>query len=331
MAIKNADELPAVLIEFLNYLSVIKNNSQTTVNEYALDIKLFIKYQFKQKKPEFKNTPIDDIDIIDCTADFLGSLTLADAYKFFVYCKTERDNDTAARARKTTSIRVFYNYLYNNTHKISSNPMENLESPKQKKSLPKYLTLEQSKDLLSAVEGKNQARDYAILTLFLNCGMRLSELVSLNLTDIRSDNTIRVVGKGNKERTIYLNNACIAAINNYLNYRPVDNVIDKNALFLSNRLTRISPKTVQHIVKTSLEKAGLDGMGFSTHKLRHTAATLMYQYGDVDVLLLKEILGHESTSTTEIYTHIVSEQLKNAIDSNPLANINDDKGKKKSE
>ena len=312
--INNDDELPAVLIEFLNYLSVIKNNSQTTVNEYALDIKLFIKYQFKQKKPEFKNTPIDDIDIIDCTADFLGSLTLADAYKFFVYCKTERDNDTAARARKTTSIRVFYYYLYNNTHKISSNPMENLESPKQKKSLPKYLTLEQSKDLLSAVEGKNQARDYAILTLFLNCGMRLSELVSLNLTDIRSDNTIRVVGKGNKERTIY-----------------VDNVIDKNALFLSNRLTRISPKTVQHIVKTSLEKAGLDGMGFSTHKLRHTAATLMYQYGDVDVLLLKEILGHESTSTTEIYTHIVSEQLKNAIDSNPLANINDDKGKKKSE
>ena len=155
----------------------------------------------------------------------------------------------------------------------------------------------------------------------MNCGMRLSELVSINYSDIKPDNTIIITGKGNKQRTVYLNNACLNAIKDYMKVRPVDSVKDKDALFLSNRKTRISPKTVQHIVDEYLEKSGLSGQGFSTHKLRHTAATLMYQYGHVDVLQLKEILGHENLSTTEIYTHVVDEQLRSAVDSNPLNKV----------
>ena len=208
-----------------------------------------------------------------------------------------------------------------NTKRIDENPMQELESPKAKKSLPKYLTLEESLNLLNSIDGKFKERDYCIITLFLNCGLRLSELVNLNYGDIRSDNSMRVTGKGNKERIIYLNDMCIDAINEYMKVRPVDGVKDKYALFLSSRKTRISPKTVQHIVKTFLDKAGLGDQGFSTHKLRHTAATLMYQQGNVDVLLIKEILGHENLSTTEIYTHIVDSQLKDAVSSNPLNRI----------
>lgn len=199
--------------------------------------------------------------------------------------------------------------------------MQDLESPKIKKSLPKYLSLEQAVSLLESVDGKNKERDYCILVLFMNCGMRLSELVSINYSDIKPDNTIIITGKGNKQRTVYLNDACVSAIKDYMKVRPVDGVKDKEALFLSNRKTRISPKTVQHIVDEYLEKSGLSGQGFSTHKLRHTAATLMYQYGHVDVLQLKEILGHENLATTEIYTHVVDEQLRSAVDSNPLNKV----------
>ena len=323
MAKDYKDGLPQVLIDYFNYLAVIHNTSKNTLVGYATDLRLFVKFLYKHKLEKFASTEISDIDISDCDADFLGKVSLNDTYEFLVFCKDERNNGAAARNRKATSIRRLYNYLYNIKNLIPSNPLENLDSAKQKSSLPVYLTLEQSRALLNSCEGKYRPRDYAILTLFLNCGMRLSELVSLNLTDIRSDNTMRVTGKGNKERTIYLNKSCVAAISDYLKYRPVDGVIDKNALFLSNRLTRINKRQVERIVDKCLERAGLAGQGFSTHKLRHTAATLMYQYGDVDVLLLKEILGHESTSTTEIYTHILNDQLKAAVDSNPLNTDND--------
>ena len=211
---------------------------------------------------------------------------------------------------------------------IPENPMEELESPKLKKSLPKYLTLDESVQLLESIDGRDKERDYAIITLFLNCGLRLSELCSLNYTDIKSDGTLTVTGKGNKERTIYLNEMCIDAVKDYMKVRPVDGVKDKNALFLSGRKNRISPKTVQHLVEKYIEKSGLGDRGFSTHKLRHTAATLMYQKGGVDVLLIKDILGHENLATTEIYTHIVDSQLKNAVESNPLNKL---KGKKSAE
>ena len=198
-----------------------------------------------------------------------------------------------------------------------------LESPKVKNALPKHLSLEDSLELLASVDGPNKERDYCILTLFLNCGMRLSELCELNLSDIRADGTMRLLGKGNKERIVYINDACDAAIKAYLAVRPNDaiNFADRNALFISRNKRRISNKTVQHIVKTYLEKAGLGGQGYSTHKLRHTAATLMYQHGNVDIRVLKDILGHSNLGTTQIYTHISDKQIKNAIDSNPLSNV----------
>ena len=209
------------------------------------------------------------------------------------------------------------------THQIENNPALMLEAPKVKQSLPKHLTLEDSLELLNSVDGNNKQRDYCILVLFLNCGLRLAELCSLNLSSISSDNTLTVVGKGNKERVVYLNNACMEALRAYLEVRPNDGipVTEKNALFISRNHRRISPKTVQHIVKTYLEKSGLGGQGFSTHKLRHTAATLMYQHGDVDIRVLKDILGHANLGTTQIYTHVSDKQIKHAVDQNPLSNV----------
>ena len=315
------DIFPPYAFEFLNYYSVIKNRSSLTVLEYANDLLTFFRFLKVIRGLVDKNIPFEEITINDLSLETISSVSLNDAYMFLVYCKDTRGNNEKTRARKATTLRNFYKYLTVQKKLIDDNPLQELDSPKIKKSLPKYLTLDESVALLNAVEGKYKERDYCIITLFLNCGMRLSELVSLNLSDIRSNNTIVVTGKGNKERTIYLNEACIDAINAYLPYRHVDGVKDKNALFISRQKGRISPKTVQYIVKTTLEKAGLGDRNLSTHKLRHTAATLMYQHGDVDVLAIKEILGHESLSTTQIYTHIMDEQLKNAAASNPLSTI----------
>lgn len=311
--------LPARLIKFFNYQATVKNKSELTIDEYCIDLRMFFKYTLHEK--DHLKGPVEETDISSLDDAFFNSVTLDDAYEFLSYCKNERDNHEKARARKVSAIRTFFKYLKMN-NVIDENPMINLDSPKLKKSLPKYLTVEQAQRLLSSVEGPNRERDYCIITLFLNCGMRLAELVSLNYNAIKiNDDTATVVitGKGNKERTVYLNHACVAAINTYLRVRPKDGVVDKYALFLSNRKTRISPKTVQHLVDVYLEKAGLGGLGFSVHKLRHTAATLMYQTGKVDVLELKEILGHENLNTTQIYTHIMNEQLKNAVEANPLS------------
>lgn len=321
MRYKNIDGLCEPIVDFLRYMDVVRNKSSNTINEYAVDLRLFIRYLFLSHGQADDNTFIDEVDISSCDISFLKTITLADAYDFMSYCKNDRNNQADTRARKTASIRAFFKFLTVNQKLLSENPMQELDTPKLKKALPKYLTLEQSLDLLGCIDGKHRERDYAIITIFLNCGIRLSELVGLNISDIRSDNTMRVLGKGNKERTVYLNNACISSIEAYLMVRPKDGVIDKNALFISNRGKRISPKTVQYIVKQFLEKAGLGGQGFSVHKLRHTAATLMYRYGDVDVLVLKEILGHSNIGTTEIYTHIVDDMLKQAVDANPLSNI----------
>lgn len=310
--------LPLSVIEFLNYMSVIKNKSELTVLEYASDLKLFFKFLLVYRNKVDKSTDFESIDISWIDLDLIGSVSIQDAYAFLSYCRTERKNDAASRARKASALRAYFKYMSVNTKQLDENPMQELESPKLKKSLPKYLTLDESVNLLNAIDGKFKERDYCIIAIFLNCGLRLSELVNLDYGDIRSDNTMRVTGKGNKERIVYLNDMCVNAINEYMKVRPVDGVKDKNALFLSSRLSRISPKTVQYIVKTFLDKAGLGDQGFSTHKLRHTAATLMYQQGNVDVLLIKEILGHENLATTEIYTHIVDSQLKDAVDSNPL-------------
>lgn len=236
------------------------------------------------------------------------------------FVSNQRSNSAYARARKVASLKSFFNYLTHKAKLIDKNPASELESPKIVKRLPRYLNIDESKQLLTSVEGEHSARDYAILTLFLNCGIRLSELVGINLNSIRN-NTLTVIGKGDKERIIPLNSACIAAIDAYRKVRPVDGVKDKKALFLSERKQRISKATVQHLVKKYIVSAGLDPRKYSTHKLRHTAATLMYKYGHVDIRALQELLGHESISTTEIYTHLDTQQLKNAVESNPLSNF----------
>lgn len=312
---------PSYAVDFLNYYSVIKNRSDLTVIEYANDLQTFFRFLKVIRGKIAKETPFEEITVNDLTINEVSNITLSDAYMFLVYCKDNRGNNERTRARKATTLRNFYKFLTVQKKLIDENPLQELDSPKIKKTLPKYLTLDESLALLNSIDGKYKERDYCIITLFLNCGMRLSELVSLNLSDIRSNNTLVVTGKGNKERTVYLNDACIDAINAYLPFRHVDGVKDKDALFISRQKTRISPKTVQFIVKNTLEKAGLAGRELSTHKLRHTAATLMYQHGNVDVLAIKEILGHESLSTTQIYTHIMDEQLKNAAASNPLSSV----------
>ncbi|MCL2513808.1 MAG: tyrosine recombinase XerC [Oscillospiraceae bacterium] len=317
-------ELPELVREYLTYLNGIKNNSPKTVGEYALDLRTFLRFILNYRGLS-GNCDFDKIDVSKCGLDFFKSVTLNDAYAFISYCKDERGNNAATRTRKVATLRSFFKYLSVNKKLLESNPMQELESPKKTKALPKYLTLEQSKSLLENIDGKNRERDYCIIAFFLNCGFRLSELVGLNVSDIRDDGTVRVLGKGGKERTIYLNAACFDALRAYLPTRnpgalPV--LLNEPALFVSARNKRISPKTVQYLVKSFLEKSGLGDAGLSTHKLRHTAATLMYQHGKVDVMALKEILGHENLGTTQIYTHIVNEQIKSAIDSNPLANFN---------
>lgn len=310
-------QLPQIVQQYLLYLEAIKGHSELSVIEYASDLRTFFRFIAKEKGLVSSDTPDDKIDISPIDINFIKKITLNDAYKFLVYCKNVRKNNENTRARRVIAIRRFFIYITDNQGLLENNPMKNLDIPKSKKALPKYLTLEEAQRLLSVIDGPYKERDYAIITLFLNCGMRLSELVSIDYNDIKADGSLVITGKGNKERTVYLNNACLKAIADYMKKRPNDGVKDK-ALFLSSRNQRISPKTVQHIVYENLDKAGLGDRGLSVHKLRHTAATLMYQHGNVDLLLLKEILGHENLGTTEIYTHITQDAAKKAIDSNPL-------------
>lgn len=309
--------LPELVRKYTTYLLGTKGKSQLTVLEYASDLRMLFRFVVRFRNLCDKSIPFNEINISLLDNSFICSVSLDEAYAFLAYCRTERQNDNNSRARKVVSIKRFYRYLEINGY-ISENRIAFLEAPQTKKALPKHLTLEQSIKLLNSVDGKFKERDYCILTLFLNCGLRLSELIGINISHIKDDNTLIVLGKGNKERTVYLNEACLRAIRLYLAVRPADGVIDRDALFISSRKTRISKQMVQKIVEGALKKSGLDGMGFSTHKLRHTAATLMYQHGNVDPLQLKEILGHENLSTTEIYTHVHSDQLKQAVDSNPL-------------
>lgn len=315
--------LPEILRDYVTHVETVKGRSENTVDEYVSDIKTFLRYIKQSRGLVSKETEFSKITILDVDADFLRSVTLSEVYAFLVYCKNERNNNAKTRARKASSLRSFFKYLTVKKQILEVNPVDQLDLPKSKRSLPKYLTLDQSIDLLNSVSGDYKERDYCILTLFLNCGFRLSELCGLNVTDIRTDNSIRVLGKGNKERIVYLNEACVDAIKRYLPVRPVDGVPaeHKKALFLSRLKCRISRKTVQHIVYMNLEKIGLGGQGYSVHKLRHTAATLMYQHGNVDIRVLKDILGHADLGTTQIYTHLSNSQIKDAVEANPLSSI----------
>lgn len=318
-------EAPEVIKDFLGYMQNIKGKSQKTVDEYYLDLRTFFRYikilkGLEKTDAEFENINISDIDI-----SLIKTITLTDIYSFMDYAIRDRHNGTKTRSRKTSSIKSFFSYLANKRCLIATNPAEELEVPKTKKSLPKFLTLEQSIELLNSVDGKFKERDYCILTIFLNCGLRLSELVGLNCNDINfNDNVLTVTGKGNKQRIVYLNDACVDAIKNYLKVRPNDTK-EKNALFISHLNKRMGNQAVQNVVYKYLKKIGLDGNGYSVHKLRHTAATLMYRHGDVDIRVLQEMLGHENLGTTEIYTHLSNEQLEKAAQSNPLSKVKNKK------
>ena len=328
----NHENNPDYLNSFLDYTVTILNKSPNTIKEYNYDLATFLKFI----KVHFKMTDEEDfskITIKDIPLSTIKQIKLDDIHAFLSYLTNTYHSKAATRARKASSIRVFFNYLSQKANLIEFNPAQNLETPKLDKILPKYLSLEDSKRLLNVAgsdDNRNNKRDYAIITLFLNCGMRLSELVGINIKDINfSECQMTVIGKGNKERTIYLNKACMTAINNYLAVRPVegiktDKANSKNALFLSERKERISRRTVQYIVDKELRVAGLDTSKYSVHKLRHTAATLMYQYGNVDIRALQEVLGHESISTTEIYTHVANVQARSAIENNPLSDVTQD-------
>lgn len=313
-------ELPQSVQDYLVYIEAIKGHSELSVIEYASDLRTFFRFIVRHKGLYPAECPDEVLDLKKVDIDFIKTITLNDAYQYLIYCRNIRKNSESTRARRVVALRRFFGYLSDNLGLLDTNPMKNLDAPKIKKSLPKYLTLDEAQKLLSVIDGKYKERDFAIITLFLNCGMRLSELISVDYTDIRSDGTLVITGKGNKERAVYLNQACVDAIANYMKVRPNNGVKDR-ALFLSARNQRINNRTVELMVNKYLDKAGLGGRGLSVHKLRHTAATLMYQHGNVDVLLLKEILGHENLGTTEIYTHISKDATRKAIEANPLSDV----------
>ena len=331
--------LPVAVRDFARHKKVIQNCSEKTVDEYLLDLRIFLKYISLSRMEEpldeehFANCDVKNLEISD-----FESVTTTEIYEFLYYLDTVRGDGSSTRARKLSSLKAFYKFLTLKKNYFEHNPCANIESPKLKKQLPKHLSVEESLALLNSVlsdaESKTRERDYTILTLFLNCGMRLSELAGINLRDIDNDfRSLRVVGKGSKERIIYLNDACRIALGDYVTRRlQTPAKPGENALFLSSRTgKRLSVKTVQYLVNKYLEAAGLGNKGYSTHKLRHTAATLMYQTGEVDIRVLKDILGHEQLNTTQIYTHVSDKGMEDAMSKNPLAGIKTQKNTAKVE
>lgn len=327
---KRFHDCPNILRDFLSYHETIKGQSPLTISEYYLDLRMFLRFMKLMRNDMPVDTDLDSIDIRDINVKFLSEIESSDVFDFLSYLSSDRvvNPDSAApehgigassRARKLSAIKSFFKYLTVRTKQLEENPVADLEYPKLRKSLPKYLTIEQSAALLQSVSGQNEKRDYAILMLFLNCGIRRSELVGLNLTDVYEDR-IRVVGKGNKERFVYFGTPCRKAIDAYLPERKKQELTDNRALFGSRNGNRISTDAVHRLVKKALMQAGLDSTQFSAHKLRHTAATMMLS-GGVDVKTVQEVLGHENLNTTQIYTHIENTELKVAAEANPLSKL----------
>lgn len=323
-------DCPQILRDFLTYHETIKGQSQLTISEYYLDLRMFLRFIKLMRFDMPIHTRLDDIDIKDIDLDFIKSITTSEVFDFLSYLANDRNPDpesnapdygiaASARARKLSAIKSFYKYLTVRTKQLAENPVAELEYPKLRKSLPKYLTMEQSAKLLQSVSGANEKRDYAILMLFLNCGIRRSELVGLNISDVYEDR-IRVVGKGNKERFVYFGTPCRKAIDAYMDERNKKELTDNRALFGSRNGNRISVTAVHRLVEKALKQAGLDSTQYSAHKLRHTAATMMLS-GGVDVKTVQEVLGHENLNTTQIYTHIENTELKIAAEANPLSKL----------
>ncbi len=320
---------PPILREYAGYMSTIKGNSEKTVCEYLLDLRTFFRYfKVQDNILSYEREDLEKVEISDLSIEMIGSVTPAAIYEFLVYTRSSLSNNSSTRMRKISALRSFYKFVHDKKHYIDTNPTVEIEPPKKASTLPKFLSVEESVRLLETVksdtESKTLDRDFAIIVLFLNTGMRLSELVGLNLSSFDSElNTVKVLGKGNKERIIYLNNAAKSAVKSYLKIRLDPRFIrtSDKAFFLSKRQQRISNKTVQWVIYKYLDLAGLGDRGLSVHKLRHTAATLMYQSGKVDIRVLKDVLGHEQLNTTQIYTHLTSANLESAVDANPLSDV----------
>ncbi|WP_366522623.1 tyrosine recombinase XerC [Clostridium sp.] len=319
-------ELPKRVIDFLNYLHNIKAKSINTIKGYSIDLGLFFKF-LKIYKGLEKTVPLEEIEKVfigDISDEFIKEISLSDIYAFLAFLEKVRNNGTYARARKVATLKSFFKFLTSKLKLIKENPATELESPKINKRHPVYLTLDQCLEVLDNMDKSNKSylRDYCILTLFLNCGMRLSELCNIKIEKIKGD-TLTIIGKGNKERTVYLNEASLNAINNYLRNRNDSKATEeaKKYLFLSSKYRPINKRSVEILVKKHIENAGFKDQKYTPHKLRHTAATLMYKHGNVDIMSIKDILGHESISTTQIYTHVDDETLRKAVKTNPLANL----------
>lgn len=319
--------LPPLVREFASYKAVIQNASERTISEYLLDLRTFFRFLLARDADiDVSSEDFEKIDISGVDLEYIKNITTEDIYEFLLYTDGVRGNMAAAKSRKLSSIKGFFKYLHIKRMMLETNPAINIEAPKKKQALPKFLSMEESLMLLEAVrndtESKSRVRDYAIITLFLNCGMRVSELVGIDLSDVDRDlRSLTVTGKGNKQRIVYLNSACKEALSEYYDERLGEKYarVESKALFLSNREQRISVKTVQWLVYKYLELAGLESKHYSVHKLRHTAATLMYQTGEVDVRVLKDILGHEQLNTTQIYTHVSDRSMEEAMEHNPLS------------
>ena len=321
---------PAVLREYAEYTVVIKGNSEKSVCEYLLDLRTFFRFMIS-KWEDLDTSSMDEFEKIDikCIDEtHVKRITQKNIIEYLMFTGRNRHNSPTTRMRKLSALRSFFKYAHSKERIIDVNPTADVDAPKKAATLPKYLTVEEAVKLMETVrndkESKTRSRDYAIIVLFLNTGMRLSELVGLNMESFDSDLTmVKVLGKGSKERVIYLNKAARSAMIEYLRERldPKHVRTSSNAVFLSGRENRISNKTVQWMVQKYLKLAGLGAKGLSVHKLRHTAATLMYQSGKVDIRVLKDILGHEQLNTTQIYTHVVDRNLEEAVENNPLSDV----------
>lgn len=319
------EKIPELLADFLNYLSTIRGKSPNTIDGYRIDIMMFFRFIAIYKGKAHKNTEFNEIDLSFIDEAFINSIKLSDLYAFVSFAEKQRENGTYARARKVAALKSFFNFLSGKQGIVRNNPAKELESPKLNKRHPVYLTLDESIKLLNSMDRsyKFYARDYCMITIFLNCGVRVSELCGINISKIKGD-ILTIIGKGNKERTVYLNEACIKALDSYMIERKkIKNISenDNDALFISSKGTRINKRSVERIVKKYTIEAGLTEQKYTPHKLRHTAATLMYKHGNVDIRSLQSILGHDSISTTQIYTHVDDEVLREAVKQNPLSKL----------
>ena len=318
------DDCPVILDDYLNYLLTIKGRSNLTVKEYYYDLKRFLKFIIMRKKlfGYNLNSDINEVSILSINKRYILDIDITDLHAYISYCDSYYNDSTKTKARKISAIKSWFKYLHNTVELIDKNPSEKLELPKLQKRNPVYLTLSESEKVINAIKLEenefNRARDLCIILIFLTCGLRISELTGINIESIKDDK-LNVIGKGNKERTVFLNENCLYAIKSYLKLRPI--TPDTTALFISSHKKRISNRSIQIRLKKYIQLAGLDPNIYTPHKLRHTAATLMYKYGDVDIRTIQSILGHTSVATTQIYTHLDDDDIKKGISKNPISKL----------